>query len=92
MGLRLLQHTPQGGNALQTLLSDSMLTLPLVTRRDVNIFYEHLKRLCCVEAPRRSVVLIGLSKSHGLPGIEHIEDNARAVAGTATGETLSTGT
>ena len=86
MALRLLQRGTQEPGLRRTLIFDSTLTLPLVTRRDVSLFYEHLKRLCCVEARRRGVVLIGISKSHGLPGIEYIEEAAREVAGAGRGE------
>jgi hypothetical protein len=86
MALRMLQRSAQEPGLRRMLISDSTLTLPLVTRRDVSLFYEHLKRLCCVEARRRGVVLIGLSKSHGLPGIEYIEEAAREVAGAARSE------
>ncbi len=81
MALRLLQQSNQEPRLRRILIFDSTLTLPLVTRRDVSLFYEHLKRLCCVEARSRGVVLIGLSKSHGLPGIQYIEEAAREVAG-----------
>ena len=82
MALRLLQRDPPSTGLYRTLIFDSTLTRPLVSRRDVSLFYEHLKRLCCVEARRRGVVLLGLSKSHGLPGIEYIEDAVRDVAGS----------
>jgi len=87
IALRLLERIPPQQGRFRTLIFDSTLTLPLVTRRDVSLFYEHLKRLCCVEARRRGVVLLGLSKSHGLPGMEFIEDAAREVAGTGKNET-----
>lgn len=86
MGLRLLQRAPQEMGVFRTLIFDGTLTLPLVARRDVSLFYEHVKRLCCVEARRRGVVLLGLSKSHGLPGIEFIESAARDVAAVGRAE------
>jgi hypothetical protein len=86
MALRLLHRSPRETGLRRTLIFDSTLTLPLVTRRDVSLFYEHLKRLCCVEAHRRGVALIGLSKSHGLAGVECIEEAAREVAGVGRGE------
>jgi hypothetical protein len=81
MALRLLQRDGQALSSYRMLIFDSTLTLPLVTRRDVSLFYEHLKRLCCVEARRRGVILLGLSKFHGLPGIECIEDAVRDIVG-----------
>ena len=86
MALRLLRRAPQEAGVRRILVFDSTLTLPLVTRRDVSLFYEHLKRLCCVEARQRGVVLVGLSKSHGLPGIGFIEDAVHDVAGTGATE------
>lgn len=87
MALRLIAGLRDNGpSCLRLLVFDSTLSLPLVTRRDVSLFYEHLKRLCCVQAQQQGVVLLGLSKSHGLPGIEHIEDAAREVAGSGRGE------
>lgn len=86
MALRLLlsdQQKRAGGPRL--LIFDSTMTLPLVTRRDVSLFYEHLKRLCCVEARQRGVTLLGLSKSHGLSGIDFIESAAAEVAGKDQG-------
>lgn len=54
-------------------LLDSTYSLPFVNRAKNSLFFEHLKRLCCVEARERSVGFFALSKSHGLPAIEHIE-------------------
>ena len=70
--LRLLNN-PHG---TRYLLMDGTLSLPLVPRKDVSLFYEHLKRLCCVEARTRGVGLFALSKSHGLPAIERLEEIA----------------
>ena len=88
-----LRSTGELGAALRTvndalpphyLLLDGTLSLPLVTRVDVSLFYEHLKRLCCVEARGRGVRLLALSKSHGLPSSEPLEEAARDVMGLAT--------
>jgi hypothetical protein len=87
MALRLLQYDSHEQALRRMLIFESTLTLPLVTRRDVSLFYEHLKRLCCVEARRRGVVLLGLSKTHGVPAIQYIEQAARDVAGTRSEET-----
>ncbi len=87
MALRLLEGLGDDGSSrLRILVFDSTLSLPLVTRRDVSLFYEHLKRLCCVQARQHGVVLVGLSKSHGIPGIEHVEEAAREVAKCGRGE------
>ena len=56
---------------------DGTFSLPLVTRRDVSLFYEHLKRLCCTKAAERNIGFFALSKSHGLPSIELIEKLAQ---------------
>lgn len=72
--LRLIQQAKQ----LQYVLIDTTLSLPLVTRQDTSLFYEHLKRLCCVEARQRGIGLFALSKSHGLPAMELIEEIAQA--------------
>jgi hypothetical protein len=57
-------------------LIDGTLSLPFVGQRGASLFHEHLKRLCCVEARERNVCFAALSKSHGLPGMEAIEDLA----------------
>lgn len=76
--LRLLQNQ-QG---IKYLFLDGTFSLPLVTRKDVSLFYEHVKRLCCVEARTRGVGFFALSKSHGLPAIELLEE----IAGEKLGE------
>lgn len=65
---------------IRYLLTDGTLSLPLITRRDVSLFYEHLKRLCCVLATRHGVGLLAISKSHGLPAMEVVEELAREKA------------
>lgn len=68
--LRLIRD----GGGLQYVLTDGTLSLPFVGQREGSLFYEHLKRLCCVEARRHGIGFLALSKSHGLPGIETVED------------------
>jgi hypothetical protein len=58
---------------LDYVLYDGTLSLPFVNRARNSLFHEHLKRLCCVEARNRRIGFFALSKSHGLPAIEHIE-------------------
>lgn len=53
-------------------LVDTTFSLPLVSQSG-SLFFEHLKRLCCVEAVERGVGFFALSKSHGLAGVEMIE-------------------
>ncbi len=79
--LRLIQHQDPSAYVLL----DGTLSLPLVSKADVSLFYEHLKRLCCVEARRRGIGFFALSRSHGLPNIETIEEIARERAGLAQG-------
>jgi hypothetical protein len=86
MGLRFLQRAPQLTGACRMLVFDTTLTLPLVTRRDVSLFYEHLKRLCCVEARQAGVVILAVSKSHSLSGLGFVEDAVREVAGVSRTE------
>lgn len=66
--LRLLR----GKTRLSYLLLDTTFSLPLIANRTSSLFYEHLKRLCCVEACQRQIGFFALSKSHGLPGIEKL--------------------
>lgn len=67
--LRLIQSDPP----CRYVLMDTTMSLPMVTRHDLSLFYEHLKRLCCVRARERGIALFTISKSHGLPSIELIE-------------------
>lgn len=62
-------------------LLDSTFSLPFVNRAQSSLFFEHLKRLCCVEAQARDIGFFALSKSHSLPGIEHIERLAAGALG-----------
>ena len=56
---------------------DTTMSLPLLDNRRRSLFFEHVKRLCCVEARSKGVGLFALSKSHGLPRIDLIETIAR---------------
>ncbi len=67
--LRLIMDEP----APNYVLLDSTFSLPFVNRARASLFFEHLKRLCCVEARARGVGFFALSKSHGMPSMEHIE-------------------
>jgi hypothetical protein len=62
-------------------LIDGTLSLPMVTRDEVSLFHEHVKRLCCVRARENQVAFLAVSKSHGLPGMESLEEVAREVRG-----------
>jgi len=73
---------------IRYLLLDGTFSLPLVTRKDVSLFHEHLKRLCCVEARARGVGFFALSKSHGLPAIELLEEIASEKLGPGPRETV----
>lgn len=82
MALKLIRHSDRGGYVL----FDSTLSLPLATRVDVSLFFEHLKRLCCVEARDKGVKFVAFSKSHGLPAIELLEEIAREKKGLSKEE------
>jgi hypothetical protein len=71
--LRLLRS----GTAPRYLLLDGTMSLPFVQRRDASLFQEHLKRLCCVDARERGIGLFAVSKSHGLPFVEQLEELVR---------------
>lgn len=64
---------------LNCMLLDTTLSLPFAMRRTDSLFFEHLKRLCCVEALGKGVAFLALSKSHGLPSIDGIEEIVRTV-------------
>lgn len=61
----------------EIVLLDGTLALPFVQRRKVSLFHEHLKRACCTLARERGVTVAWISKSHGLPGIDLIEQIAK---------------
>ena len=75
---RLVRHSAK----CRYVLMDTTLSLPMVTRRQLSLFYEHLKRLCCVEARSNGIVFITISKSHGLPSIDLVEQLAAQACGT----------
>ena len=79
--LRLIRSKPR----CDLILMDTTLTLPLVGTKNGSLFYEHVKRLCCVEAWQRGMIFATLSKSHGLPAIDQIEALAAEAAGLAPG-------
>lgn len=58
------------------LLMDTTFSLPLLSSSS-SLFYEHVKRLCCVEALRQGKGFFALSKSHGLPAMDSLEELAR---------------
>jgi hypothetical protein len=85
-----LRTTAELGAVLRLLRSDiklsyvligGTLSLPLVGKPDVSLFYEHLKRLCCVEARKRGTGFFTISKAHGFPSIETVEELARGKSG-----------
>jgi hypothetical protein len=82
--LRLLRS--EAHRPLRYLLIDTTFSLPLLNTPVASLFYEHLKRLCCVEARRQGTGFFALSKSHGLPSIETVEQAAREAQGLPTGE------
>lgn len=71
--LRLIECDPP----CRYVLMDTTLSLPFIKTKDNSLFHEQLKRLCCVRARERGVCLFTISKSHGLPSIELIENLAR---------------
>lgn len=81
-----LRSTAELGCALRLLemseppkyvIVDTTMSLPLLDNRRRSLFFEHVKRLCCVEARNRGIGFFSLSKSHGLPRIDLIESLAR---------------
>ena len=68
--LRLIQHK----QTCRYVLMDTTYTVPLVKTTDQSLFYEHIKRLCCVEAREREIFFLTISKSHGFPSMELIEE------------------
>ncbi len=80
-------RTLEGETLPQYLLVDTTFSLPLVANAANSLFYEHLKRLCCVRARSEGVGFFALSKSHGLPAMEVLEDLARQGQGQDPGQT-----
>ena len=81
-----LRTTAEWGTALRLIgsdppcryiLMDTTMSLPFIKTKDNSLYYEHLKRLCCVRARERGIALFTISKSHGLPSIEILEGLAR---------------
>jgi len=73
--------------APQYVLLDSTYSLPFVSRRQASLFFEHLKRLCCVEARNHNIGFFALSKSHGMPGMEVVEPLVAEALGAEKGKT-----
>lgn len=80
--LRLISGEP----ACRYVLTDTTFSLPLVRTRGQSLFYEHVKRLCCVEAQARDIGFFALSKSHGLPAMNLIEGFAAEALGVTAGK------
>ena len=80
--LRLIESDPP----CRYVLMDTTFSLPFIKTKDSSLFHEHLKRLCCVRARERQVNLFTISKSHGLPSIELIENLAREAQGLPAGK------
>jgi hypothetical protein len=80
--LRLIELVPPGA----VVLTDGTMSLPFVMRERQSLFFEHLRRLCCVRARDRGVYFAALSKSTGLPSGVRIEDAAREKLGVAEPE------
>lgn len=77
MALRLLRGEP----APELVLVAGTLSLPLVRRANASLFYEHLKRLCCVEARSRGTAFIAASRSYRTPEVEMVEEIVRETEG-----------
>jgi hypothetical protein len=80
--LRLIESVPEG----TLVLTDGTMSLPFVQREKQSLFFEHLRRFCCVRARSRGVCFGALSKSHGLPSGVRLEDAAREKLGVAEPE------
>jgi hypothetical protein len=80
--LRLIEESPPG----TVVLTDGTMTLPFARRKRQSLFFEHLRRFCCVRARERGVIFGALSKSHGLPSGLRIEEAARDKLGQQNAE------
>ena len=60
-------------DSLDYCLVDTTMSLPMVGKKNVALFYEHVKRLCCVQAIHKQIGFFAVSKSHGLPSIVELE-------------------
>ena len=67
------------------LIMDTTMSLPFVKNKSGSLFFEHLKRLCCVKGRARGVGVYTLSKSHSLPSLELIESLAQEALGITDG-------
>lgn len=67
-------------------VNDGTMSLPLVHRPGASLFFEHLRRLCCVEARDRGITYLSLSKSAGLAAGAQLEEAARERLGVAEPE------
>lgn len=83
MALRLLRNATN----LNYLMIEGTLSLPMVGQVSTSLFYEYLKRLCCVEATRRQIGMLALTKSHGLTTTEPLEEIVREKASQRVGGT-----
>jgi len=82
VALRLIETVPTG----TLVLFDGTFALPFVQREEQSLFFEHLRRYCCVRARARGVIFAALSKSHGLPTNLRIEEAAREGMGSVDPE------
>tara|TARA_Y100001934_G_C12360391_1_gene780357 strand:- start:1396 stop:2616 length:1221 start_codon:yes stop_codon:yes gene_type:complete len=80
--IRLLHSTKN----LDYLLLDGTMSLPFISRPGISLFFEHMKRFCCVEALKNNTGLFTLSKSHGLPSMELMEEIVREKLGLEKGK------
>src|SRR5262249_40184340 len=67
---------------LDYMLVEGTLSLPLVAHVEVSLFYEHLKRLCCLIASKKQIGFLALTKSHGISQSQLLEDIVREKAET----------
>ena len=80
--LRLIETAPPGA----FVFTDGTMTLPFVHRNRQSLFFEHLRRYCCVRARERGVTFAALSKSHGLPSGVRLDEAARDKFGQSVPE------
>ena len=82
--LQLIESVPAG----TFVLTDGTMSLPFVQREKQSLFFEHLRRFCCVRARERGVIFAALSKSHGLPSGVRIDEAAREKLGRSRARAL----
>lgn len=80
--LQLIESVPDGA----LILTEGTMSLPFVQHGKQSLFFEHLRRFCCVRARARGVYFAALSKSHGLPSGIRLEEAAREKSGVAEPE------